>query len=122
MIDEVSRILTSTLDIDQVFDQFSAEVKKSVDFDRMVVHKIDLDAEVFAVQYVSGVVQPLRSKGDVRPLENTLTQKMLDAGQTIIQHDLADQPELGANKPLSNLGMRSAIRVPMYSQGEIIAS
>ncbi len=84
MIDEVSRILTSTLDIDQVFDQFSAEVKKSVDFDRMVVHKIDLDAEVFTVQYVSGVAQPLRSKGDVRPLENTLTQKMLDAGQTII--------------------------------------
>ena len=44
--DEVARIVTSTLDIEQVFEKFSAEVKKLVDFDRMVVHEIDTEAGV----------------------------------------------------------------------------
>ena len=35
VVDEVARIITSTLDIDQVYEQFALEVKKLVDFDRM---------------------------------------------------------------------------------------
>ena len=94
MIDEVARIVTSTLDIEQVFGRFSQEVKKLLDFDRMVVHEIDTEVGVFAVRHVSGAVQPRREKGDVRPLEGTFTQLMLDTGGSVIQDDMANQPEL----------------------------
>ena len=43
-IDEVARIITSNLDIDQVYEQFATEVKKHVPFDRMYVNRLDLDS------------------------------------------------------------------------------
>jgi len=37
----VARIITSTLNIDEVYEKFALEVKKLVDFDRMNVNLID---------------------------------------------------------------------------------
>jgi hypothetical protein len=45
--DEVARIAASTLDIDQVYQKFAAEVKKLVDFDRISINLIDHAACTF---------------------------------------------------------------------------
>lgn len=44
VIDEVARIVTSTLDIEQVYEDFAREAKKLVDFDRMAINVIDTEA------------------------------------------------------------------------------
>ena len=54
LVDEVAQIITSTLDIDNVYDQFAKEVKKLVDFDQIAIHVIDSDAGTTFLKYVCG--------------------------------------------------------------------
>jgi GAF domain-containing protein len=74
LVDEVSRILTSTLNIDEVYDRFAQEVKKLVDFDRMNLHLINTAEGTYTIKYLSGLVPTGRRRGDTWPLESTQTQ------------------------------------------------
>jgi len=47
LVDEVARIVTSTLNIDEVYEKFALEVKKLVDFDRMNIKLVDLEANKY---------------------------------------------------------------------------
>ena len=58
LVDEISRIITSTLDIDQVYEQFAQEVKKLVDFDRVAISVFDNDTATSTIKYVAGLTQP----------------------------------------------------------------
>lgn len=48
LIDEVSRILTSTLNLEEVYERFAQEVKKLVDFDRMNVYLINAADDILS--------------------------------------------------------------------------
>ena len=77
--DEISRIITSTLDFEQIYGQFALELKKLVSFDRLSVNVIDHDSMTLVTRYQYGqegseyqigefephsaVTMPLSSKG-----------------------------------------------------------
>jgi PAS domain S-box-containing protein len=74
LADHVARVITSTLDIRQVYDRFAAELKKLVDFDRAMINIIDAAGESFKYQQVAGLVYPGQEIGDTFPLEGSLTR------------------------------------------------
>jgi two-component system NtrC family sensor kinase len=121
VVDEVAHIVTSTLDIDQVYDQFVQEMKKLVDFDRTSINLTDHRAGVFLVRYEAGINYPGRRRGDVVPLQGTVTQRIMDTCQTLVQsYDgevaFAGQPER------FQAGLLSGMTVPLVSKDRVIGT
>ena len=112
VVDEIGRIITSTLDIDQVYERFVLEVNKLVDFDRISINIIDQDAQAYTHKYLWGPAYPSRRQGDIMPLECSWTQHVMTTGQTLIREDTSEDIH----------GLRSGIAVPLASKGSVIGS
>ncbi|HZA21154.1 MAG TPA: hypothetical protein VFA32_00850, partial [Dehalococcoidia bacterium] len=84
LVDQVARVITSTLDIGQVYERFAAELKKLVDFDRAVINIIGPTGEAFQYQEVAGSIYSGPEIGDTIPLEGSLTQRVMINGQPLV--------------------------------------
>ena len=69
--DEIAGIITSTLDIEDVYDQFAVAMKELVSFDRASIVTIDSEEGTCTIKYVHGVDMPERRAGSTRPLDPT---------------------------------------------------
>ena len=137
-VDEIARIMTSTLDINQVYEQFASEVKKLVEFDRISIIVIDQTNGTYSVRYAAGLDVPNRNVGDVQPLKGTLPEHMTRTHQTVISPDLSEGtlydgighriseiPNRIAKAGQSigeEIGLLSGIAVPMISAGQVVAT
>ena len=122
VVDEVARIITSTLDIDRVYEKFALEVKKLVDFDRMNINVIDHEDGVFTVKYLVGEDLPESHVGSVRPMEGSLSKRVADTHRTVIQSDITLIPRSPAGDKHLKMGLRSNAKVPLVTKGKVIGT
>ncbi|MFQ6028509.1 MAG: GAF domain-containing protein, partial [Dehalococcoidia bacterium] len=122
VVDGVARIITTTLNIDEVYEQFALETKKLVDFDRIAINVVDPEAESFVFRYVSGLVWRNRRSGDVLPLAGTQTQHVITTRQPLLRSDVAEDIRFVGDSSFLEAGMRSTILVPLVSQGRFIGT
>ena len=122
LLAETVRIISSTLNIDEVYERFSQETKKLVGFDRMAINIIDHEAGVFVFKYVSGLVQSGRPVPDVVPLPGTQTEYVMKTGQTLVRADVATDLRFRGDRNMLNSGMRSTMTVPLKSKGQTIGT
>jgi len=118
----IGRIMSSTLDIDEVYGQFAQEVKKLVPFDRMSINVIDHEAGFFIFRYATGLIQSGRQIPDVVPLPGTLTEHVIKTGQPTIQVNVAEDPQFSGIENFLSMGLRSVIMLPLSSKGKIIGT
>jgi PAS domain S-box-containing protein len=122
VIAEIGRIIGSTLDIDEVYDRFAAEVKKLIAFDRIVVNLNDPQKGVICTSYSSGLDVPGRRPGDIYPLSGSVNETLMRTRTGMINRpsgieEITDQyPGLA---PAFQAGMRSIIAVPLIS-GDVV--
>ena len=122
VVDENAKIITSTLDIDEVYEKFALEVKKLVDFDRMNINLIDYERDIYQIKYHFGE-EPLQlSVNTTGPLAGTPTGKVADTGQTLLQHDIALGPRSPIGEQFLQMGLRSSVKVPLVSKGRVIGT
>ena len=119
---DIGQIITSTLDIDEVYEKFALEVKKLVNFDRVAISIIDQEAETYTIKYVSGEEMLGRGIGQRRPLEGSATQRVMVSGQTEIRQNFADEIRFPTDKAFLEAGLNSDIRVPMHCKGQVIGT
>lgn len=119
---EIGRIVTSNLDIDEVYDRFAEEVKKLVDFEGISVNVIDHETGTFVIRYVSGVIQPGRNAGDILPLEGTQTGEVVKTGKPLVRRDVGADARFTTDQNLLDMGLGSSIMVPLRYQDRIIGS
>ncbi|MFQ6030264.1 MAG: GAF domain-containing protein, partial [Dehalococcoidia bacterium] len=120
LADDVAKIVTSTLDVNEVYEKFAQGVKKLVPFDRITINIIDSVTGTRVIKYLSGLAEPGVMVGDRAPLADTPTQQLMMAGQPIIQNDILSETEFPANPRFVSLGLRSRIGVPLLSRGQAI--
>jgi PAS domain S-box-containing protein len=77
LVDQVARIITSTLDTSEVYERFAAGLKELIPFDRVMINTIDSTGEAFKYQQIAGLVYPGRRTGDTIPLEGSLTKQFM---------------------------------------------
>jgi PAS domain S-box-containing protein len=118
----IGQIMSSTLDIDEVYEQFAQEVKKLVPFDRMSINVIDYEAGVFVFRYATGRIEPGRQIPDVVSLPGTLTEHVIKTGQPVMQVNVAEDPQFSGIENFLNMGLHSVIMVPLSSKGKIIGT
>jgi|GEM_PF-1047281 len=121
----IGRVIGSSLDIDEVYEQFAAEVRKLIPFDRLAVNVCDADEDTVSIAYVFGADIPGRMRGDSVPLAGTLSEEVLrNRKSQIVNATSADEliARFPAFTPSFQAGILSYMAVPLISRDKAIGS
>ncbi len=120
---DIGRLISSTLEIGEVYERFAAEAQKLIHFDSLTINLYNFKENTLCAAYVSGVGINGRRQGDSPPLTGTLTEEVL-RGRTslIIQPEIIDEivNRIPLLAPTFQAGMRSLMSVPLISRDEAI--
>ena len=123
----IGQIIGSTLNIDDIYEQFAGEVSALIAFDRISIGIIDHAKALVTMTYASGTSVLGRKKGDTFPLAGTMAERVaLTRSGVLISEE--DREELRALFPSLLLlkefdkGTRSRIVVPLIAQDKVIGA
>ena len=115
-IAEIGRIITASLDIEDVYAGFAEQTRRLIGFDRIVVSLLSRDSDDFTNAYVIGAPVSNRSQGDLISLKGTFTDEVARQQRAILflpesLHEIRTMfPGL---LPQYRGGLRSFISVPL---------
>jgi two-component sensor histidine kinase/PAS domain-containing protein len=122
---EIGRIISSSPDIEEVYERFAEEMRKLIPFDRIVVNLVNQLEGTLTTAYSAGMEVLGREKGFIFPITGTVTAEMMRTG--------APAPlQLESIEEMQNLfpglvhsfqaGLRSRLSVLLIARGEVIGS
>jgi PAS domain S-box-containing protein len=120
---EIGRIISSTLDIEEVYERFAEEVHKIIPFDRIVINVIDIEKGTVINVYMAGKGITDRKGGVIYPLEGSGNAEMVrKKSSLLIQAEDFNGYKERFPMLLSTFkaGFRSIMNVPLFSKGQII--
>jgi len=120
---EIGRIISSTLNIEEVYEWFAREAQKLIPFDRISINLINLEDGNAVVAYISGLDIPGRRLGDVFLLKDSVTEKIRDNRLSfLIQPETIEVLESQFSKfvPHFQAGLRSMMAMPLISRDTVI--
>jgi two-component system cell cycle sensor histidine kinase/response regulator CckA len=119
ILTEISRIFSSTLEIDEVYERFAQEARKLIPFTRISINIVNPEEGTFTHSYVSGADVSGRGRGDIIPLAGSAAEEVLRSRSALLirEENLEEVrirfPALG---PMIQSGFRSMILVPLISE------
>jgi len=123
IIDEIGRIISSTMNIEEVYERFAEEVRKIIPFDRIVINIIDTEMNVVTNVYMAGKGIEDRKVRVNYPLEGSGNFEMVRTRSSLlIQTEDFDEYKDRFPMLLSTFqaGFRSIMNVPIFSKGKIM--
>jgi two-component system cell cycle sensor histidine kinase/response regulator CckA len=120
VVDEIARIITSTLNLDQAYEKFALEMPKLLDFDRLSVNIIHHDSYSYELKYLFGQDMPDRQMGDITHLHGSQTEYVMQTRKSIIRADVSERPTFNIDQVLLDVGLHSAIMSPLISKDRVI--
>ena len=124
---EIGRLISSTLEIEEVYERFALRSGKLISCDRISIDLNNPAEATFTIAYVSGFDIPGRRPGDTVPLKGSITEIILRTrtGLLINQASLEEITKRfpgATNLTTVRAGMRSVISVPLISRDEVIGT
>ena len=122
---EIGRIMSSTLNVEEIYQRFAEAMRKIISFDRIVVSLNNLRDKTSTIAYVSGIDIEGRRVGDVipfsRPANDYLFQKR---PSRLIRMEKEDQLFDGFTPARDNFqsGIRSLLSIPLILEDHAIGS
>ena len=117
---ELTKIIGSRLDIEEVFDAFAAGVRKLVDAAQIGIDIVEVDkVRVFAV---SSEADGEIKAGGFLPLMGSATEWVWKNKRSIVEADLAQRRQFASDEIYFKGGVRSAIHIPLFSKGEVFGT
>ena len=120
VINNSSVILSSSLDIQEIFSSFIEELKKVVDVCWAAIVLIDED-EFVAVALSSPEISAYQI-GDRVPMERTGTAWVVSQKKPFVEPDLAVERYFTTSEFFYNHNMRSTAYLPLIAKGKVIGS
>lgn len=124
-IAKIGQIISSTLDIDEVYNLFAEEVRRLIPFDRISVATINSEARTVTMAYTWGNEVDGRNQGDVFPLAHSIYEELVATRSGLLIHTEDENELFKAYPHLLNsfrAGFRSMISVPLISKDEVIGA
>ena len=122
VIDQVAKIITSTLDIDQEYGRFALEIMKLIPFDRATLIDVDRPTNTYTIRNTWGLGVAAVQSGDRFPLNGLSIEKMSTAPKGIFSPELVPQSHSHALSPLKEAGLHSHVMAPLVSNDQIIGA
>ena len=91
---EISRIITSSLDTNSVFDNFAKETGKIIKYDGIAISHVDVDSGRYENAHLLGAELPGLELGESLPLLGTVAECLVrgKSGVIIMSGDADDDP------------------------------
>ena len=119
LINELVRVITSSLNIQEIYAAFVAELKKVVDVDWAAIVLLDGDELVFEALFATDVDSPWQ-QGDKIPVEGTGTGWALKYRKALFEPDLSGSRKFWTGDMHLKQGIRSIVYLPLIAKGEPI--
>jgi PAS domain S-box-containing protein len=123
VVAEIGRIISSTLNIDEVYERFAEEVRKLIPFDRIVINVIDTEKSTVSNVYMAGKGISDRKVGEIYALKGSGSAEMVRTKSTLLIQT-EDFNEYKDRFPMLlstfQAGFRSIMNVPLFSKGQIV--
>ena len=123
VVAKIGKIISSTLEIDKVYELFAEEVRKVIPFDRIVITIIYPERDSYAPVYNAGMDVVDYSAGKITPLAGSFTEEAVRRRSSLfIQAEGRDELEGSFPQLLPGFeaGIRSFIAVPLISKDQVI--
>jgi PAS domain S-box-containing protein len=123
----IGQIIGSTLNIDDIYEQFAGEVSTLIAFDRISIGIIDRAKALVTMAYASGTPMRGRKKGDIFPLAGTMAERVVQTRSGVLISE-EDTEELRARFPSLLLlkefdkSTWSRMVVPLIAQDKVIGA
>jgi len=119
----IGRLISSTMNIDEIYEQFAAEAQKLISFDSISINLFNFQENTLRVAYVSGVDIDGRRPGDTIVLAGSLSEAVIRARtglrvQPASFDEIEDQFPLLS--PMFQAEMQSFVSVPLIYRNEVI--
>jgi two-component system cell cycle sensor histidine kinase/response regulator CckA len=120
---EIGRIISSTLNIEEVYERFAEEVRKLIPFDRVSVNTINPDGASVTVAYAFGIKIRDAQEGTVFTMESPFYGDIVSRRLSVL---IQTEDESGLAERYPNFvrhfraGLRSMIATPLISQDRLI--
>ena len=121
IINEIARAISSSLDVEDIFNTVANEISKIVAFDRASIVIIDENKKCL---YPHVLFTEMKSKllaGSILRLEGSAQEWILKKRQPIIEKNIANG-SFRENVALYREGLRSSIRVPLRLRDKILGT
>ncbi len=116
ILGEMGRIISLSLDIDEVYAGFGEQLSRLLNFDRLAISLVNLDNNTFTNAYILGEEVSGRQPGQVASLEGTITnQAVLSRTALVVQ---GDPQELEHRYP-NFIHYPSVVLAPLIYRGEL---
>jgi PAS domain S-box-containing protein len=125
IVANIGRIVSSTLNPEEVYDRFAEEVRKLIPFDGIAINIIHHRKGTVTVPYVSGITVPGCQPGDTFPLEGSVTGEITRTRSSMIIpiENLDDLQSLFPTLVGAfNVGLQSVMAVPLVFKDQIIGA
>ena len=123
VIAEIGRIISSTLNIEEVYERFTEEVHKLIPTDRTTFNIINPDNSTITNVYTWGIEIASRRPGESYPLASSASEKVMQAKSGLIIK-MEDENEVASWVPSLLPGFRAGIRslmaIPLISRDQVI--
>jgi PAS domain S-box-containing protein len=123
IVADIGQIVSSTLNIKEVYERFVEEVRKLIPFDRIVINVIDIEKNTVSNVYAAGQGVSDREIGETYSLEGSGSAEMVRRRSTILiqTEDFNEYKDIFPML-LSTFraGFRSIMNVPLFVKGRIV--
>jgi diguanylate cyclase (GGDEF)-like protein/putative nucleotidyltransferase with HDIG domain len=120
VINSSSAILSSSLDIQEIFGSFIEELKKVVDVSWATI--VLIEENDYCCMALSSPEGSVYQVGDRVPIEGTGTGWVVTQRKSFIEYDLSKERYFSTGEQFSQLGLRTMIYLPLIAKGRVIGS
>ena len=125
VIAEIGRIISSTLNIEEIYERFADETMKIIPFDRISIGIINEVENTILVAYAAGRATTCYPKVPTLPFERSLYGNIVPS-QSSVLIQTADESEVVRRYPALQrafrAGFRSMMAVPLISRDRVIGT
>ena len=119
----IGRIISSSLDIQEIYDRFAAEVRHMLPLDRTTIAILTPDRQAATLTYIWGLDVPKRRPGSDFSLSGTMGETVV-RNATGLRIQIDDADEFSRRFPALSkhweAGLRSFLALPLMSRGNVI--
>jgi diguanylate cyclase (GGDEF)-like protein len=120
VINEVTKIINSSLDLPTIYDDFAQKIKEVIDYDRCLIVLAQDKGQKAKIFLLSPSQKTVLPDGLVVAAANTSLEWVMQNNKAQFEYDFEKTRLFPEDETLLKEGHRSAVRVPICSQNEII--
>jgi PAS domain S-box-containing protein len=124
-IAEIGRIISSTLNIENIYDRSAEAVRKLLPLDRILISLNTLENKTLRVAYLGGMDVGTNYAGSILPLAKSINEQLLKRRSGMLFRLESEEETLKISPDILSsyrAGIRSAISVPLISSDKVFGA